>query len=433
MVAAASAGDGAATLSAAKEGPSPSNSAAAASPPNNPSSPPKATPRTAGKTGGGSGAKKAVAKSETQRSFKKKDSVDHLTTEYLLKLADDQEATAAKHEAAIGKMGSLPAKLGEALQQKMEGGMKAKDFFDIMDKNGDGSISKMEFRQSMRELGLMKESGSSKEVDALFAELDSDGGGDLDLQEITKALKDLRLKAKEVAAAGVVAKEQAAFWKQRAEQTRAAAATVTLYEEGIKELAVAKEPTAAVKLSAILVKKNLKPADILTQWDTDGGGSVGFDEFSKNLFKLGLDTTSEELMKVFTTLDKSGDGELDMEELRSAIKSLVGACEEAKKHEKRLAKDLVKMETDAREARLEIKHQLDEDERRREAESAAATAAAEEAAAAAAAVKAEAESKEAKRKAAAEKKRKEFEERVAERRSHAHEEEEALHGHVHVD
>jgi hypothetical protein len=51
----------------------------------------------------------------------------------------------------------------------MTGGMKSKEFFEIMDKNGDGKISKMEFRQAMRDLGLMGESSgyNAKDVDSV--------------------------------------------------------------------------------------------------------------------------------------------------------------------------------------------------------------------------------------------------------------------------
>ena len=51
-------------------------------------------------------------------------------------------------------------------------GMSNKAFFDKLDRDGDGVVSKVEFRQTMRDLGLTKEELGSKEIDALFSELD---------------------------------------------------------------------------------------------------------------------------------------------------------------------------------------------------------------------------------------------------------------------
>ena len=71
-----------------------------------------------------------------------------------------------------------------------------------------------------------------------------------------------------------------------------------------------RKPTPEAKLTALLVKKNLKPADIITQWDSDHGGSIDANEFVKNVLKMGLDVTREELLIIFKRFDTSGDGEV---------------------------------------------------------------------------------------------------------------------------
>ena len=265
------------------------------------------------------GGSKAGGKNK-DANVKKENKHDMYTSEYLLQMAAEQEAKAAEQEALAMSAGSLPSQLGALLQKKMEEGMKtkelAKEFFQKMDKNGDGSISRMEFRQTMRELGLVAASSSAdakgapaggggasgagssgggggggaaggapniKDVDALFAVLDKDGGGDLDLLEITHGLKDLQAKAKQMELQVAAAREKADFWKEMGEATRNASSVVAAWEAAVRELRDARVPSVEMRIGALLMRKNLKPTDIVAQWDTDGGGTIGYacggDEF----------------------------------------------------------------------------------------------------------------------------------------------------------
>ena len=155
----------------------------------------------------------------------------------LEELASLQEAKASEAEGGMGKR-SLAASLGDVLEESTKTKAATKEFIRKMDKNGDGSISKMEFRQSMRELGLTGGTAgySSAEVDALYVQLDADGGGDVDLQEITQGIKDMRATAKKVAAEDAERAELASNWRGRAEKTRHALALVQAHEEAFVEL-----------------------------------------------------------------------------------------------------------------------------------------------------------------------------------------------------
>lgn len=68
-------------------------------------------------------------------------------------------------------------------------GMSTKAFFEKLDRNGDGKVDKMEFRQTMRDLNLTADQLGTKEIDALFAQLDVDGSGELTIQELQVALQ----------------------------------------------------------------------------------------------------------------------------------------------------------------------------------------------------------------------------------------------------
>ena len=60
------------------------------------------------------------------------------------------------------------------------------DLFRDWDDDGDGTVSKKEFRKAMQTLGLTV---PREEVDALFDSFDPDGGGAIDYAELNKALK----------------------------------------------------------------------------------------------------------------------------------------------------------------------------------------------------------------------------------------------------
>jgi hypothetical protein len=71
---------------------------------------------------------------------------------------------------------SLPRRLGEALLGR---GVGPNQILKEWDKNGDGNLSKIEFKQAVR-LSLQLRA-SNDEVDAMFDMLDKDGDGSLDV------------------------------------------------------------------------------------------------------------------------------------------------------------------------------------------------------------------------------------------------------------
>ena len=377
------------------------------------------------KAGGGAGRKGKKGEPPKKEEKNKLD----LSSAALRSMADALDAVAQGHLDTCGSLNTIASKCGEVLEKKMNGGMKTKEFFDTMDKNGDvrrpappaaplrprprllrlpylqrlhgsrrlpspcrllcpvralapllrcpralspsrplrplglwvpahpyppslspappsppvraqGKVSKMEFRQAMRDLGLMGEgTGYNKnDVDALFSELDADSGGDLDLSELTAALKGLRLRAQSVLQQEIVAKEKAEYWKDRAERTREAAAKVEEWERATVELhEVRTNPSPESKLGALILKRGLKPADILTALLPESDSKkrqsdIDEETFSTGIIGLGVECTREELGAIFQRLDADGGGTLDYEELKEAIKDLSEAKNVALAH-----------------------------------------------------------------------------------------------------
>ena len=230
-------------------------------------------------------------------------------------IADTFDALAQEYEEKSGSLNTLESNLGEVLEKKVNEGMKNKDFFEKMDKNGDGKISRMEFRQAMRDLGFLgdKSSYNAKDVDELFGALDKDSGGDLDMHELSSALKGLRLRAKESQGLLEEAKEKATYWRERAQGTREAAEKVELWEQAAKELVEFRaNPSPESKVGTLIVKRGLKPADVVTALTADEGESkkkskdIDEETFAVGIIGLGVDATREELGAIFQRLDADG-------------------------------------------------------------------------------------------------------------------------------
>mmetsp|Transcript_49027 Transcript_49027/g.127984 ORF Transcript_49027/g.127984 Transcript_49027/m.127984 type:complete len:545 (+) Transcript_49027:159-1793(+) len=94
----------------------------------------------------------------------------------------DQASSIEKTAASAAS--SLELKLGRELSKQT---MTVPEMIRKWDANGDGEISKIEFRQVVR--NILKIKADNKEVDELFDRLDGDGGGSLDPKEMAIALK----------------------------------------------------------------------------------------------------------------------------------------------------------------------------------------------------------------------------------------------------
>ena len=90
-----------------------------------------------------------------------------------------------------GAIETVQQKLGKVLVQRF---VKPAELCKEFDRDNSGDVSKIEFRQSVRSLGLKEDNNV---VDALFTRLDMDGGGTLDAEELRVALKLFRDAAAE--------------------------------------------------------------------------------------------------------------------------------------------------------------------------------------------------------------------------------------------
>ena len=232
--------------------------------------------------------------------------------------------------------------------------------------------SKMEFRQYLRDIGIMGKAFTAAQVDKLFMELDVDGSGELSPSEIVEGVVLFKKNAKEAKEKTQKAEANAAHWRARAACAEKAAEAVRRYEDAKLEIErIKNEPSAESRLAEMFRKKNLKPMDMMQQFDDDKNGAIDLSEFISNIRRMGLEAVSDEdLGRIFASFDSDGSGTLDLKELQTNMHKLNDAQAAEAELLKTLQKDLKTLQIAAQAEQEAVQQQIEEDEATEKAEAA---------------------------------------------------------------
>lgn len=179
----------------------------------------------------------------------------------------------ASEEDKIANGTSLSAQIGEILAGR--GAKKLDDLLCDWDPNGDGSVTKQEFRVCVRK--LFKKLPDTREVDGLFVDLDSDGGGELSMAELKVAFKKMIAAHNNRKAAHDNAMAKATAFRERAKAlregsiacaVRASEAACVAFQE------VGKSGSLNSQLGDVINSKGMKASDVATKWDASGDGEL---------------------------------------------------------------------------------------------------------------------------------------------------------------
>ena len=150
---------------------------------------------------------------------------------------------------------------------------KILDLFRSWDTNDDGVITRQEFHEALRALGL-DASVPKEHIDDIFSTWDATGGGTIDYAELSRILR--------------------------------AAATMTKTMEKIR-----KGVTGGAG--------GVKVSQLFAQWDENGDGTVDREEFRKAIKNAGLQIANSHLDACFDAFDKDGNGRISYREFKKAI------------------------------------------------------------------------------------------------------------------
>lgn len=329
-----------------------------------------------------------------------------MTQETLLGWADKAIAQAAELESeADGVHVSFEIRLGNAILEKLGTVGKLADLVREWDKNMDGDISKIEFRQVVTDKRHLNMKASNAEIDGFFATMDTDGGGSLEFAELKPALKSLQVRSSNANAEAQRLRDRAEVMREKAEKyKKAAAVTEAVEEEELRLNKAASSESVAAKLGAKMMKLNLKLGEVVSKWDSNADGFIDRKEFRAIVLGM-IEAHPLDIDKLFDELDADSGGSLDLDEIKKSFSQLMNAAAQRETELKDLkkAKDKLRKAAVVEHKTIAMMHLKDEIERK-EAEAAAKRAAEEKAAADAEAKRLAKEAKEAAARAKAEEK-----------------------------
>ena len=206
------------------------------------------------------------------------------------------------------------------------------DLFVEWDTNGDGVVTKPEFRKAMSALGI---NHPRPHIDAVFDSLDLDHSGSIDFKELNKGLKRAAPKKPKptadelaVAAAQAEADAAAAAKEAGAEEGKVGAVAAALAagpqrpkEEAPPTDAVSAEAMLQARLRDALIANSARVIDLFQEWDTNHDGQVSTDEFLRALPLIGLDVSAAAGRKLFASFDADNTGTIELDELQQALRA----------------------------------------------------------------------------------------------------------------
>ena len=194
---------------------------------------------------------------------------------------------------------ALAAKLGRVI-----------DIFREWDDDGDGVISRQEFRKALPVLGI---GADRSDANALFDLLDDDKSGFIDYKELNSKLRSgASLQTDEE-------KNAKARSKSKGHEKR------TPREGGqgsvVKVLELRDSDNPVEALRKAMRKRMTRVIDVFRQWDEDGSGSISKKEFRRALPILGmLDCPKVVAEMLFDKLDEDKSGSIDYQELNQSLR-----------------------------------------------------------------------------------------------------------------
>lgn len=196
------------------------------------------------------------------------------------------EAAALDLQASSATTMTFDRRLGTALiNRNMADTSRSKlnELVRAFDKNGDGEVQLMEFRQAVR--GTLKLKADNKEIDDFFAAYDTDGGGTLDAAELKALLKSLREEATAAQLEQQRLIERARVLRARAVKLRAAAEGMTEVDRFYERLEqIQRAQPVDIRLATVLMRRQVKSVDAIARWPDCGRDAlVGREAWSQGV------------------------------------------------------------------------------------------------------------------------------------------------------
>lgn len=194
------------------------------------------------------------------------------------KEADKAELLARLELLSAGKTESLKRQLGEAI---LERGVSTNKLMDEWDRNGDGELSKIEFKQAIRLSLNLK--ASNEEIDSLFDSFDDDGGGSLSLTELRPAIRQIHQHCRAQRDHEKLTINRKQFCETQLQALKECIASTTIWDTARCQLAVLRSGNALEVTLGFIFKQKLAQGhsfgELAEQFGGDANGFLDRDGF----------------------------------------------------------------------------------------------------------------------------------------------------------
>lgn len=216
----------------------------------------------------------------------------------------------------IGIKEYLLAALKDALARSSS---RCLDLFAYFDEDGNGEISKDEFRKVIRAFGF---EATNLEIDAVFDALDYvDHNGTLSYVELNRMLRKFDPLPENASAREIAISAHMHHPLRRANE--ALDDKMNLSDEG-QALEDADSPEKLLKQLRDLLLRNLaRVMDLFRAWDVDKSGTIEKKEFGVALRSLGIKTPRAVIDELFDYFDFDRSGSLDYSELNKKLRRTI--------------------------------------------------------------------------------------------------------------
>ena len=280
--------------------------------------------------------------------------VDPLTLPQLQELMSRYRRQESAEAAKLDNT-SVRLQLGDALAKVKN----VKELVGKWAKHGAEPISKMQFRQSARN---MLQNAETRDIDELFDVFDDNHDGSLDVDELKDAFKTLIHETANRAKMADSIRKQIVFFAQRAACVQEVIAALEAAEASCRE-ADSLDKSVDARLGTLLRVRSMKATEIVSRWDPSGTGQIAMRQFRINVRGLGLEASDHEIDGLFRSLDEDGGGTLDMSEIKHALANLQEAAIDADRTAKKLEKAKVSRSKEVASTMLKVQGNLLDDNR----------------------------------------------------------------------
>ena len=235
----------------------------------------------------------------------------------------------------------FPVYLGRLLAAKVKSGYTVDGLMADWDRNGNGSIEKMEFRLLVKKMVSQHDrvyKVDVNDIDALFVSFDLQAGGgalvarrdagaeELDLREVKSAMSNLMRRASKATKLKLEAEAEVARWGEMVEQGEGAVKVTVEYERAKAELQEleAEKPNLQSRLGKALETKrvNVNELGCFRDERATAARSIDLREFHQTVVQFVPNAKLPDTTKLFDSLanlDGTKQGPLSVKELQTFL------------------------------------------------------------------------------------------------------------------